>query len=77
LKQTGAASDSLDLIELGALVVEALEEHAVVRRCYPVVVRISVEASDEDEARLPVERLLVGGFDWEFVGLIETKGRPS
>lgn len=75
LKETGAAQHSLDLIELGALAVESFDEEPVVRRCYPVVVKISVEASDEDEARLQVERLLAGRFDSEFVGIIETKGR--
>ncbi len=77
LKRRGEAQHSLDLIELGALVVETFEEQPVVRRRYPVVVRISVEASDEDEARLQVERLLAGRFDSEFVGIIETRGRPS
>lgn len=56
---------------------KTFDEEPVVRRCYPVVVKISVEASDEDEVRLQVERLLAGRFDSEFVGTIETKGRPS
>jgi len=77
LKKTDAAQHSLDLIELGALVVETFDPTHPVFRSYPVVVRISVEASDEGEARLQVERLLAGCFDSEFVGLIETKGRPS
>jgi hypothetical protein len=77
LKKTGAAKHSLDLIELGAVVVESFDPSHPVFHSYPVVVRISVEASDEDEARLQVERLLAGRFDSEFVGIIETKGRPS
>jgi hypothetical protein len=75
LKKTDAAQHSLDLIELGALVVETFEEQPVARRCYPVVVRISVEASDEDEARLQIERLLAGRFDFDFVASVETRGR--
>jgi hypothetical protein len=77
LKKSDDAQHSLDLIELGALVVELFEEPPQVRRCYPVVVRISVEATDENEARLQVERLLAGHFDSAFVGIVETKGWPS
>ena len=77
LKRTGAAEHSLELIELGALVVESFDPTHPVYRSYPVTLRISVEASHEDEARLQVERLLAGRFDSEFGGLIETKGRPS
>ena len=75
LKETGAARHSLDLIELGAVVVETFDLTHPVYRSYPVVVRISVDASDEDEAYLQVERLLAGRFDFDFVAAIETKGR--
>jgi len=77
LKETDAARHSLDLIELGALVVESFDPTHPVYRSYPVMVRISVEASDEDEARLRVERLLAGRFDFDFVAAIETKGWAS
>ena len=74
LKQTGAADHSRDLIELGALVVESFNPTHPVYRSYPVTVTLSVEATDEDEARLQVERLLAGQFDFDFVAAIETKG---
>ena len=75
LKQTGAAGHSLELIELGPLVVESFDPTHPVYRSYPVLVRISVEATDEDEARLQVERLLAGRFDHQFVAIVDTQGR--
>jgi hypothetical protein len=75
LKTTGAARHSVDLIELGALVVESFDEPHSVLRSYPVAVKISVEATHEDEAKLQIERMLAGRFDADFVGEIETKGR--
>lgn len=74
LKQTGAADHSLDLIELGALVVESFYPTHPVYRSYPILVRLTVEASDDGEAKLMVERLLAGRFDFEFVASIETSG---
>ena len=61
----------------GALVVESFDPTHPVYRSYRLVVRISVEASDEDEARLQVERLLAGRFDFDFVAAIEAKGWAS
>lgn len=75
LKETGAARHSVDLIELGAVVVDTFDPTHPVYRFYPVLVRISVEASGEDEAHLQVERLLAGRFDFDFVAAIATKGR--
>lgn len=77
LKENGAARHSLDLIELGPLVVESFDPTHPVYRSYPIIVRLTVEASDDDEARLLVERLLAGRFDFEFVAAVETQGRPA
>lgn len=74
LKDTGAARHSLDLIELGALVTESFDRTHPVYRSYPILVRLTVEASDEDEAKLMVERFLAGRFDFDFVASIETDG---
>jgi hypothetical protein len=74
LKETGAARHSLDLIELGALVVGLFDATHPVYRSYPVTIRLTVDATDEDEARLLVERLLAGHFDFDFVASIDTHG---
>jgi len=74
VKKTGSADHSLDLIELGALVIESFDPTPPVYRSYPVY-RSSVEATEEDEARLQVERLLAGRFDHQFVAVVETKRR--
>lgn len=75
LKETGAEQHSLDLVELGALVAESFDEELPVARSYPVLVKITVEATDENEARLYVERLLAGRFDHQFVAVVDTRGR--
>ena len=77
LKESGAAQHSLELIELGAQVVEFFSPTHPFFHSYPVTITIAVEASHEDEARLQVERLLAGRFDFEFVAAIGTKGRAS
>jgi hypothetical protein len=66
LKSVGDAAVLLDRIELGTLVVESLESTQPLRT-YPVLVTIAVDAADEDEARLQVERLLAGRFDFTFL----------
>jgi hypothetical protein len=60
LKETGPARHSLDLIELGALVVEAFDATHPVHRSYPVTIRVTVYATDDDEARVLVEGLRAG-----------------
>lgn len=75
LKETGAVQHSLDLVELGALVAESFDEEQPLSRSYPVLVKITVEATDENEARLYVERLLAGRFDHQFVAVLDTRGR--
>ncbi len=77
LKQSGAADHSLQLIELGALVVESFEPAHPVYRSYPIVVRLTVDATDENEAKLIVERLLAGKFHFDFVASVETSAGAS
>lgn len=62
LKETDGARPSLDLIEIGSRVTALFITTPPLCRTFPVLVRISVEATDEGEARLHVERLLAGRY---------------